>query len=80
MNERCACKRLDYSSQIGWEMSRWRPRPSFDAPPAFAGKVERLGKGLFPEGSGAGEVDLLAINLLAIPGDDLGEGHRESPC
>ena len=54
--------------------------PCFDAHPAFAGEVERLGEGLFPEGAGAGEVDLLAINLLAIPGDDLGEGHRESPC
>ena len=45
-----------------------------------AGEVERLGEGLFPDGAGAGAVDMLAINFLAIPSDDLGEGHRESPC
>ena len=54
--------------------------PDFEADPAAAGELGRERERAAAEGGGVGQVDPLAIDLLAVAGDDLGEGEREGPC
>ena len=59
-------KRLVYSARLAGDDAAAATSVLRCAPSAV-GEVERLGEGLFRKWAAAGEVDLLAINLLSIP-------------
>src|SRR6185436_7597636 len=54
--------------------------PDFEADPVAAGEVWLELECAGAEGAGVVEIDPLAIDLLAVAGDDFGESEGEGPC